>query len=1068
MSLMLLGALGPAARCARAQDVSAPAILQDFENSYKTIEGRTADIFMAGYGTVYTPPPGRADSGNFSVGYDQYDRFDLGKPGNPTLYGTEAGLKAMVNSLHRMGGNSFIDLVWNHSGFSDSATPGFVAAGGYPGLNITLPNDVDGDYHSAFATGDVNMRLAGLVDIAQEKNYQMIRSPVDPNDPRNIRPGTTLAFGRLANVADPNNARFYPDTSLQPISVFDPTTGEQNIKIYPFNNANPLNGAPVPENALGYLMRNTQWLVQTVGVDGFRVDAAKNMPPWVLNYLDRAVYRSSFRTLLNGQQQQIFSFSEVFDGNQDFLQQFVRKDINPATPGVIGGNRDDYDFPLFFAIQSNLSGNGIQNDWRHVVGASFDLHDDGKMNGSQGVHFVSSQDNGPPALDSVAYAYTLMLPGNSMVYFNGKEFGNNRNFPQNGREDALGGAFGSAMTTLVDLRNRYGRGNYRQDFLEKENYAFERQGSALVMLSNRGDAGFDSRTIDVTFAPGTPLIELTGNAHSAVSDPHGDIPQLVVVNADAGSPTGASVNVRFLRNSTFDLNGQSRFTGNGYLIYGLASPQGALGLSNVSSVMAGHTPDPATSQNIQFDNGTTRLTDVNVVKANSFQVTLNTNKVNLLGTVRDHDADGDNAVIKVDGGLDVNGNGHVDFTDPNSVVYGFEQFTTFKSPGYFNASGNGQYTQTIEATQLADGYHYVDVRAFRHRADGGPAIFTDFKSVIYVDRNKPTSAIDSFDPIAANVSANRQLVVRSTDQTADSVHTFLNLPAGLSDQQILAIVNDSNHAGQVDRDLFSLGYNNVPSGNEVFTVVTYRPTGNYNVQRFAGNLVQTTRGRGLGDTNFDGAFAPADVTAFEMVLYSQNQQFNPAADINGDGKVDNNDLYLLPMTLTNGGASAATLQEAHGALLRRGDLNQDGHSDAADIDTLYRNLGSTAWLYDLNSTGAADQASVDTLVHTIFGTHFGDTNLDGVVNAADVQQIIADGKYNTGLPATWAQGDFNGDGIADFGDIVKLLGGGGYTNAPAAAALEAEFAAIPEPSFAGVLLLAVAAMRCRRGRRSRG
>src|SRR5438270_1103270 len=151
-------------QCVRAEDVSAPAILQDFENSYKTIEGRTPDIFIAGYGTVYTPPPGRADSGNFSVGYDPYDRFDLGKPGNPTLYGTEAGLKAMVNSIHRMGGNSFIDLVWNHSGFSDSATPGFVAAGGYPGLNITLPNDVDGDYHSAFATGDVNTRLAGLVD----------------------------------------------------------------------------------------------------------------------------------------------------------------------------------------------------------------------------------------------------------------------------------------------------------------------------------------------------------------------------------------------------------------------------------------------------------------------------------------------------------------------------------------------------------------------------------------------------------------------------------------------------------------------------------------------------------------------------------------------------------------------------------------------------------------------------------------------------------------------------------------------------------------------------------------
>src|SRR3979409_2031338 len=105
-------------------------------------------------------------------------------------------------------------------------------------------------------------------------------------------------------------------------------------------------------------MRTAQCVVPSISGDGFRVDAAKNMPPWVQNYLDRAVYRSSFRTLLNGQQQNVFSFSEVYDSNQATLQQCVRKDINPATPGVIGGNRDTLDFPLFGAIQGNLTGNG--------------------------------------------------------------------------------------------------------------------------------------------------------------------------------------------------------------------------------------------------------------------------------------------------------------------------------------------------------------------------------------------------------------------------------------------------------------------------------------------------------------------------------------------------------------------------------------------------------------------------------------------------------------------------------------------------------------------------------------
>ena len=54
--------------CALAQDVSTPAILQWFDGSYNTMERRTPDYFMAGYGGLWTPPPTRADSGDSSVG----------------------------------------------------------------------------------------------------------------------------------------------------------------------------------------------------------------------------------------------------------------------------------------------------------------------------------------------------------------------------------------------------------------------------------------------------------------------------------------------------------------------------------------------------------------------------------------------------------------------------------------------------------------------------------------------------------------------------------------------------------------------------------------------------------------------------------------------------------------------------------------------------------------------------------------------------------------------------------------------------------------------------------------
>ena len=963
----------PASRCANGEDVSAPAILQDFENTYQTIEHRMPDIFATGYGSVYTPPPGRADSGNQSVGYDQYNRFDLGGRGNPTLYGTATGLKALVGTVHTMGGNAYIDFVMNHNGFSDSNTPGFASAGGYPGFALTLNpsnnyagyNDPNGDFHDPSDTSTTGMRLAGLIDIAQEKNYQFIRNPVNPNDPRNLPAGQTPANGRIANVPDPANARFYPDQLLQPIIVSDPTTGEQNIKIYPFNLQDPMHGTPVTENATGYLMRNAQWLVQTVGVDGFRLDAAKNMPPWVLNYFDRAVYRSSFRTLLNGQQQQIYSFAEVYDSSFALLQQYVRKDMalnsdgSLANPGTISGNRDVLDFPLFFAMQQNLTGNGLQNDWRNVVNASIDLNDDGLRNGSQGVSFVSSQDNGAPFLSNMAYAYTLMMPGNALVYYNGHEFGASRSFPQDGRGDALGGAYGNAITNLVDLRNRYGRGNYEPLFLEKENFAYERQGSALVLLSNRLDAGFDSRTIQTDFAPGTPLIELTGNAHNSVADPHGDIPQLLVVKPDK------TVNVRFLRNSTFNLQGKSTFTGDGYLVYGLPTPQGNLSVTGASQVL--HNPVPGTSDpNIAYLNGTTRIADVDVVKSDSFQVQLHTNAVTLPGYGRDHPADGDSALLKLDGGLDVNGNGHVDFVQPNTVSYGFEQFTTANNPGYFSSDGNGFYAQNIDASKLSEGMHYLEVIAFRQRSDGGPPVYSDWKQSIYVDRLPPNSGIDSFDSASPGVSQNRNLVVRSLDQTANSVHVFLDLPAAATDAQILSMVGSSSQTSQIDRDLFQKSMAGLTSGNHVATVVTYEIDGNYNIQRFAAGQapalsISTGNGAGLGDLNFDGRYTSADVDEFRRVFYSHNALFNPAADSTADGLVDSADIPLFGAKLRAAGADAGTIAD-YNSLALPGDINGDGKVNFTDLVLLAGHYGQSGQTWNTGDINADGNVGFDDLV----------------------------------------------------------------------------------------------------------
>jgi hypothetical protein len=892
---------------AAARDVSAPAILQYFESRYGTIEDRAPDVFQAGYGSVYTPPPGRADQGDFSVGYDVYDRFDLGDAGRPTLYGTETGLKHLVGEVHKFG-DYYVDYIINHNGFSDASTPGFLDAGGYPGMVLQWPGTSDGDFNSAFDWGDVRGRLAGLVDIDHGTNIPLVRHPV-PGEANNIPAGTTPAYGRLANVPDDANRRFYPDRDLAPIMVYDPMTGEGDIPIYPFNPADPTAGDPTEENVTGYLMRNAQWLVQVVGVDGFRIDAAKHIEGFALDYFDRAVYRQSNRPLLNGDPRHVFSFSEVYDGNKDYLQTFVKKTIDPAQPGAVGGNRDTLDFPLYFALKGNLENAGTANCWQNIRDASLDVHDDGLHNGSQGVMFVQSHDDTAPwALENVAYAYTLLHPGNAVVYFNAQEFGTGRSdFPKPGRGDALGGAYGDTITRLLDIRNRYGRGDYVERWIDDQGtFVYERSGSCTVGLSNRGDGGFDERKVRVDLPWGTHLVELTGHAADPAIDPYDDIPEVVTVYDDYfQGPT--YINVRIPRNR----NADGQWHGKGYVVYGLAAPRGTLTLTGASETIPGETPvlDGTADENA-WANATTRLADVRVITGDAFEVELATDAVRLLGldSLRDPDADGDNAMLRIDEGRDLNGNGVVDVVTPGSPAYGFEDFVDLKQPGYFAADGNGLYRQTVDAAALGEGMHYLTVRAYRHRDDGGPEVFQDWKEVLYVDRLDPETAVASFDPTVAGVNENRDLFVRSLDKTADTVHVLLDVGAALDEAAILAMLSAGTEAEPMDRDLFKKYFSGLAHGNHAVTVVATEMTGHVGIQRFGGLLTSTIFGRGLGDLTFDGWFSPDDVAAFETLYWNENATFNPAGDVDGDGWITDADAYALEGVLTAGGADAGTMQ----------------------------------------------------------------------------------------------------------------------------------------------------------------
>ena len=54
----------------------------------------------------------------------------------------------------------------------------------------------------------------------------------------------------------------------------------------------------------------------------------------------------------------------------------------------------------------------------------------------------------------------------------------------------------------------------------------------------------------------------------------------------------------------------------------------------------------------------------------------------------------------------------------------------------------------------------------------------------------------------------------------------------------------------------------------------------------------------------------------------------------------------------------------------------------------------------------------------------GDTNLDSIVDVLDAANFLGGGKFDTGMPASWADGDFGYDSIVDILDAAEFLATG--------------------------------------------
>lgn len=315
------------------------AVLQYFGTTWPEITEKLPELAEAGYTALWLPSPFKAGSGIWSVGYDTYDRFDLGSKNQmgtvQTKYGTETELIYLVEMAHRFGLRVYFDNVMAHTGGPIiSGTPGTLNDVGFVPEDFHLIQTSSNSYTKT-DWPDWNDEWQVLnrnpfgMDIAQE----------DPNTSFGSSEGDV--YPKWSGIRHPDHPEYYPDTDL-PIVFSNATT---NVTYFTYANKEPYEdigytnssntfvadakwngrfdwedvntngqhdigeasepftdtgidpsradrrnaiwgygdgiynmGNPYAEDVNSMLFRAVRWFVDRVKPDGFRLDAVKHVP----------------------------------------------------------------------------------------------------------------------------------------------------------------------------------------------------------------------------------------------------------------------------------------------------------------------------------------------------------------------------------------------------------------------------------------------------------------------------------------------------------------------------------------------------------------------------------------------------------------------------------------------------------------------------------------------------------------------------------------------------------------------------------------------------------------------
>lgn len=228
----------------------------DGSKLWQEVSERAEHIHNIGINVVWLPPANKGASGGYSVGYDTYDLFDLGefdqKETQATKYGDKDGLLNAINRLKEMDIKVLFDVVFNHKMGADEKEPVSVRKANPENRTEIDDEVIDAQAYTRFTFPGRHEAYSSFIwDKQCFTGVDYIEDPTDEG-----------IFKILNDYSDEGWNTEVDDE----LGNFDYLMGAD------IDFRNPA--------VMGELKYWGEWLLETLPIDGFRLDAVKHIPAW--------------------------------------------------------------------------------------------------------------------------------------------------------------------------------------------------------------------------------------------------------------------------------------------------------------------------------------------------------------------------------------------------------------------------------------------------------------------------------------------------------------------------------------------------------------------------------------------------------------------------------------------------------------------------------------------------------------------------------------------------------------------------------------------------------------------